>query len=172
MKVVNVHQRVLRASPQRVAALLETLGSPGDQVWPRTGWPRMVLDRPLAAGAKGGHGPIRYVVEACEPGFAAFRFTLPGVEGWHGFDILDATSQHCVLEHRIEATVTGITALQWLLVIRPLHDACVEDALTQVQLSLGLPPHPMRWSPYVRALMRVLGGGRRRGSHGAARHAG
>jgi hypothetical protein len=154
MKVVNVHQRLLSAPPERVSALLATLGSAIDQVWPRNkGWPRMKLDRPIQVGAVGGHGPIRYVVEAYEPQFVAFRFTMRGTDGWHGFEIMDATSQFCVLEHRVEARLTGLMLLKWLFVIRPLHDACVEDVLSQVQASLGETPRPVKWSPYVRLLM-------------------
>ena len=171
MKIVNVHQRLLHARPEQVDAVLATLGSPHDKAWPRTGWPRMVLDRPLSVGARGGHGPIRYVVEACEPGFAAFRFTMKGVEGWHAFEILEATAQHCVLEHRMEARLSGLTLLKWLFVIRPLHDACVEDALSQVQLSLGDQPPHRPWSPYVHLLMCAMGGRRVHAPCRRARHA-
>ena len=37
MKIVNVHQRLLHAAPERVSALLAMLGSPADQVWPPGG---------------------------------------------------------------------------------------------------------------------------------------
>ena len=167
MKIVNVHQRLLNAAPGRVSALLATLGSAGDQVWPRNkGWPRMKLDRPIEVGAAGGHGPIRYVVEAYEPQFIAFRFTMPGTDGWHGFEILDATSHFCVLEHRIEADLTGLMLLKWLFVIRPLHDACVEDVLSQVQVSLGESPRPVERSAYVRFLLWLASRG---GARGASR---
>ena len=163
MHLVNVHQRLLRASPERVSELLASLDSPGDRLWPRNGWPRMRLDGPVAAGAAGGHGPIRYRVEAWEPGrLVRFRFTgMRGVEGCHAFEILDATPQHCVLEHRMEARLTGMTRLKWACVIRPLHDACVEDALSQAQASLGETPRAVRWSPRVRLLMRWMLRGRR-----------
>jgi hypothetical protein len=168
VKVVNVHQRLLHAAPERVSALLATLGSESDQVWPRKGWPRVKLDRPISVGAVGGHGPIRYFVEAYEPQFIAFRLTMPGVNGWHGFEILDATPHHCVLEHRIEADLTGAFLLKWLFAIRPLHDACVEDVLSQVQASLGETPRRVQWSPYVRFLMsRGRGAGASRKPHAA-----
>lgn len=47
MKIVNVHQRLLQASPERAGALINTLASPQDKLWPRMHWPRMVLDAPL-----------------------------------------------------------------------------------------------------------------------------
>lgn len=154
MHVVNVHQRLLHASPERVSELLASLGSPGDRLWPRSGWPPMRLDGPVAPGAAGGHGPIRYRVEAWEPGrLVRFRFhRMRGVDGWHALEILDATAQHCVLEHRMDAQLRGWMALKWALVIRPLHDACVEDALSQAQASLGDTPRVVPRSPLVRLI--------------------
>jgi len=158
MRVVNVHQRLLHASPERVSELLASLGSPGDRLWPRNGWPRMSLDGPVAPGAAGGHGPIRYRVESWEPGrMVRFRFhRMRGVEGWHAFEILDATAHHCVLEHRMEATLTGRMALKWAFAIRPLHDACVEDVLSQAQASLGETPRAMPRTLRVQLLLRWL----------------
>ena len=157
MKVVNVHQRLLHAPPARVGALIDALGSPADRLWPAELWPRMKFDRPLAVGAIGGHGPIRYTVEAYTPGQSVrFRLTSPrGFDGWHGFEVLDATSVHCVLEHRIEMQARGRGIALWSLAIRWLHDAAVEDVLTQAQRALGLPAQVMPWSRYVRLLLRL-----------------
>jgi hypothetical protein len=112
MKIINVHQRLLQARPEHAGALINTLASAQDKLWPRMHWPRMVLDAPLGVGAAGGHGPIRYVVDAFEPGQRVrFRFTAPrGFDGWHALEVLDATSVHCVLEHRIEMNITGAGA--------------------------------------------------------------
>ena len=171
MKVVNVHQRLLHASADQVGELLATLGTPEDRLWPGNGWPRMRLDRPLAVGAQGGHGPIRYRVEAWEPGRSVrFRFTQQGVDGWHAFEVLDGTAQHCVLEHRLEARFTGKALLGWALAIRWLHDACVEDLLSRAQAAVGHTPRPVRWSQWVRLLMAVLSRLPRRTKRGA--HAG
>ncbi|MBI2771155.1 MAG: SRPBCC family protein [Burkholderiales bacterium] len=154
MNVVNVHQRLLYATPERVGALLDSLASPADALWPGRTWPRMKFDRPLGVGAAGGHGPIRYVVQAYAPGQSVrFRFTAPrGFEGWHGFEVLDATRAHCVLEHRIEMQARGAALLSWPLAICHLHDACVEDALSQAQAALGNTPKPVPWPLRVRLL--------------------
>lgn len=175
MKVVNVHQRLLHATPEQVGALIDSLASPADALWPGRAWPRMKFDRPLGAGAAGGHGPIRYFVEAYTPGQSIrFRFTEPtGFNGWHGFKVLDATPAHCVLEHRIEMTAEGPALLTWPLVIRHMHDACMEDALSQAQVALGNEPRPVPWPARVR-LLHWLASHVQRPSHASTRnqHAG
>jgi hypothetical protein len=170
MKVTNVHQRLLHASPDRVGALIDALSSPNDGLWPH-GWPRMKFDRPLGVGAAGGHGPIRYFVESHEPGQSVrFRFTGPkGFDGWHGFEVLEATAAHCVLEHRIEMRTHGPALLSWPLLYRHLHDALIEDALTAGEASLGLERHAVPWSAYVRLLRWLVAP--RRPHQGGARHA-
>lgn len=158
MNIVNVHQRLLHATPQQVGTLIDSLASRNDGLWPGKAWPRMKLDRPLGVGADGGHGMIRYRVESYTPGQAVrFRFISPqGFDGWHGFDVLEATAAHSVLEHRIEMSASGKALLLWLLAIRPLHDACVEDALSQAQVSLGNTPLAVPWSLRVRVLRWIM----------------
>jgi hypothetical protein len=158
MKVVNVHQRLLYASPEKAGALLDALTSPANTLWRGGAWPRMAFDRPLGVGAAGGHGPIRYTVEAYEPGESLrFRFTGPaGFNGWHGLAVLDATAAHCVLEHRIEMTLHGAARLTWPLLYRPMHDALIEDALAAAQATLGNRPRVVPWSPWVRVLRALM----------------
>lgn len=157
-RVRNVHRRLLAASPDRVGGLLDGLGGPADRLWPRRQWPPMRLDADLGVGVRGGHGPIRYVVTAHEPGRRAeFAFTAPrGVEGTHAFHVLPAADGRTVLEHRIEARTTGLMRLGWPLVVRPLHDALLEDCLDRAERQLGAPPpRRARWTPWVR-LLRTL----------------
>jgi hypothetical protein len=175
LNVVNVHQRLLHAAPERVGALIDTLASPADRLWPHGTWPRLRLDGPLAVGAAGGHGPIRYQVSDYVPGqLVRFRFTAPrGFDGWHQLEVLDATAAHCVLEHRIEMRLRGFALLSWPLMVRPLHDALLEDALTQAEAALGLPLHERPWSPVVRAWRALLApGAARRLVAARRRHAG
>lgn len=58
----NVHERVINAPIEALGALLDGLGQKDDRLWPSQSWTPMVLDRPLAVGADGGHGVIRYYV--------------------------------------------------------------------------------------------------------------
>lgn len=158
MKVVNIHRRPLAAPAHRVGALIDQLASPQDALWPCHSWPRMRLDGPLAPGARGGHGPIRYVVEQVEPGQSVrLRFTGPaGFDGWHALRLLPASDSGCVLEHRIETRLRGWAMLSWPLLYRPLHDALIEDAFTQVEASLGLPLQVKPWPAMVRLLRGLL----------------
>jgi hypothetical protein len=68
MRVVNVHERKIPVSAAKVGALLNSLSSDGDILWPKTMWPPTRFDRPLGVGASGGHGPVRYAVVEFIPG--------------------------------------------------------------------------------------------------------
>ena len=164
--VVNVHERVIPASVDAVGRMIDTLGSAGDVVWPTERWPALKLDRPLQVGAAGGHGPIRYRVEAYEPGRSVrFRFLSPeGFVGTHGFDVEDAGEGASQLRHIIEMRTVGMAVLNWSLVIRPLHDALLEDALVKVEGAFRDVGPPRAWSRrvvFLRWLVRKSGGNRR-----------
>lgn len=166
MRVVNVHERNFRCSPQQAAQLLDSLSSPRDMLWPSQSWPRMRLDQPLGLGATGGHGPIRYSVIAYEPGKrVTFEFISPrGFVGTHWFEVLGHEPNGTVLRHTIDMSLKGAALLSWPVAIRPLHDALVEDALTNAQVALGEQPTPVPWSAWVRVLRRVVGRRTRRRS--------
>jgi hypothetical protein len=157
MHVRNVHERVFRLPPAAVGALIDSLASRDDRLWPSGKWPPIRFDRPLATGAIGGHGPVRYSVEEYHPSQSIlFRFSAPrGFNGTHRFEVEDRQG-HTVLRHVIEMSATGPARLSWPLVFRPLHDACLEDCLDRATISLGIAlPHPARWSIYVR-LIRII----------------
>jgi hypothetical protein len=159
MRVRNVHQRLLPGPLGRVGALIDDLAGPDDRLWPGDRWPPMRLDRPLAVGADGGHASARYRVEAYEPGRrVVFRFTgMARVEGRHHFEAEPAGDGAVLLRHVFEARMRGRMLLVWPLVIRPLHDALLEDLLDRAELAVtGTVAAPNRWSPWVRLLRRRL----------------
>jgi hypothetical protein len=162
MKVVNVHQRLLQARPEQVGALIDSLASATDALWPKHDWPRMKFDRELGAGARGGHGPVGYRVETYRPGrMIQFRFTRPrGFDGFHRFEYHAQGPDTCVLGHRLEMQTRGLAIVSWPLFFRPLHDALVEDSLTTAENSLELPRHVQPWSWRVRLLRWVVSGGK------------
>jgi hypothetical protein len=164
LKVLNIHERELSVSPDRVGALIDSLSSREDALWPKQSWPRMEFDRPLSVGAVGGHGPIRYVVEAYTPGRSIkFSFTGPkGFNGYHGYEIVKSSAHGCVLRHTLEMTTRGPAVFSWPIVFRPMHDALIEDSLAVAQAALGHAPRVQPWSAWVRVLRWVVSGGRAR----------
>lgn len=158
MPVLNIHERIITAPLDSVGRLIDSLSSPDDRLWPQELWPAMRFDRPLAVGARGGHGPIRYDVEAYEPGRSVrFRFTGPkGFNGFHELAAEPSGAGSTCLRHTLQMRTTGLARLSWPLVYRPLHDALIEDALDKAERSLGRMPAGARWSPYVRLLRWAL----------------
>ena len=59
-------------------------------------------------------------------------------------------------------TLNGPAFLTWPLIIRPLHDALLEDALATAEASLGMIPKMQTWSPWVKLLRWVMSGGKAR----------
>ena len=157
--VRSLHQRILPVSAREVGSLIDGLASPRDRLWPRDAWPSMQLTPGLRVGAGGGHGPIRYTVEAYEPGRRVrFRFTAPrGLKGFHEFEVLPA-GEECTLRHLLEARLEGFARLSWPLVYAPLHEALMEDALDRAESALGTGAgNRESWSFRVRLLRRLLG---------------
>ena len=154
LPVTNIHQRELNASASTAGDLIDRLASERDELWPSDRWPPMRLDRPLGVGAVGGHGPIGYRVEDYEPGRnIRFRFTKPAeFLGTHRFEIDELSDEQVILRHIIEMRVYGRTYLSWLFVIRPLHNALIEDALDRAQRFVEGTPRHTRWSRWVRFL--------------------
>ncbi|KUP96864.1 SRPBCC family protein [Thermobifida cellulosilytica] len=156
--VRNEHQRRLAASPEAVGALVDSLASPDDRLWPAERWPAMRLDGPLAVGARGGHGPVRYRVAEYRPGRSVrFRFEAPaGFHGHHEYAVIPLGEEEALLRHSLVMRTTGWARLSWPLFYRPLHDALIEDSLDRACRSLGLAvARPHRWSPLVRLLRTV-----------------
>lgn len=129
MNILNVHKRRLYTSPEDAWRLLANLGGKHELLWPR-GWPAMRFDRPLGLGAVGGHGPIGYYVEQYSPPeLIRFRFTAPkGIDGYHEFRI-EPQIGGVQFRHTLRARSRGLATWYWLLGLRALHDACVEDMM-------------------------------------------
>ncbi|MEV2256202.1 SRPBCC family protein [Streptomyces sp. NPDC050147] len=156
MGVYNVHERLLATKGSEVGALIDSLsGGVTDRLWPHPTWTAMEFDRPLAVGATGGHGPVRYTVTAYVPG-TWVRFTFSGPRGFHGFHeftVLPVDEERTALRHTLAMKTSGLARLTWPVAYRPMHDACLEDSLDRAELACtGTLTRPARWSPYVRLL--------------------
>lgn len=155
----NVHERTIEAPAGQLAPLLDRLGGPGDRLWPSPTWTPMVLDRPLQAGADGGHGQVRYEVTAHEPGrLVEFTFReSTGLEGTHTFTLTPLGRDRCRLRHEIAATPHGTMRVLFPLAVQSLHDALLEDLLDNAErTATGTVRRPARWSPRVRLLHRLI----------------
>jgi len=161
MRVLKIHQREFPASLDRVGALIDTLGSRDDALWPVHSWPLMLFDGSLRIGAAGGHGRIGYRVEAYAPRrLIKLRFTEPwGFRGSHSYEVVSGKGNSALLRHTLEMRTWGPAILSWPLVYRPLHDALIEDSLATAEASLGLTPRMRAWSPWVKFLRFLVSRG-------------
>jgi hypothetical protein len=155
MAVRNVHRRALPIPIDEGEALLRSLASHEDRLWPGDQWWPQRFDGGLVPGAKGGHGPVRYKVESVAPRRVVYRFPARGwFRGTHRFDLLPHP-QGCELVHTLEGTLHGRGRLLWPAMVRPLHDALVEDVLERAwRVSGGPPTDRARHTSYVRFLRR------------------
>jgi hypothetical protein len=167
MKIDNRHERRFQAKADALGGILDTLSGPDDRLWPWMNWPPMLFDTNLKAGAKGGHGVVRYAVEEYAPGQRViFRFDGTGLtadlDGRHYFEVI-SRNKHVVLRHVIDADCGFKAWLKWKIVIEPLHDALLEDALDLAERALnGCVAKPAHWSPRVKILRNILARKRRR----------
>jgi uncharacterized protein DUF2867 len=156
--VRNVHERVVSAPIERVGPLLDRVGGPDDVLWPTPAWRPMVLDRPVAVGAVGGHGSIRYRVTDHVPGRKVeFEFTPgQGIDGWHAITAEPVGPDRTLLRHVAEGRFTGGMRLAWPLAVRWAHDAVLEELLDNAERAVGHEPaRPARRSAWVRLVRAV-----------------
>jgi len=89
----------------------------------------------IKIGSSGGHGPIRYLVEKYDPEtIIQFRFLKPeGFKGIHKFEIEALAEDQTQITHSIDMNTEGTGTLLWILGIRALHDALIEDAFDKLE---------------------------------------
>jgi hypothetical protein len=154
LRVQSIHTRAIPAPAQTTGSILDSLAGPDDRIWPIERWPNdpIAFDRPLAVGARGGHGPIPYTVVAYEPGWLIEFEFAPG-SGLHGGHCLEGEPDGtgaARLRHVLDAEVEGVYR-----VLRPIvlgmHDALVEDLLDKAELAAtGHLKEPARWPRWLR----------------------
>ena len=158
MKVINIHERIIDQPKEKVSALIETLASTNDKVWPMDKWPPMKLDHGLQAGSKGGHGPVRYFIDKYDRGeLIQFNFTKPqGFNGNHRFEISEPSQNQTLLKHTIDMNTSGSAIFTWALAIRWLHNALIEDAFDKIENHFSKIKKRTPWSVWVKFLRGVL----------------
>nr|WP_321222663.1 hypothetical protein [uncultured Psychroserpens sp.] len=135
MKVINIHKRVINQPKHKVSHLFKSLTTSNDMIWPYKNWPAMRFKKGLEVGNKGGHGQIRYTItEFKEGNHIKFKFTKPhGFNGFHELRINSVGKNSSEIVHCIKMSTTFKASLMWLIVIRWLHNALIEDALINVE---------------------------------------
>ena len=158
MKVINIHKRIIDHPKEKVSELLGTLSTKNDKIWPNEKWPAMRFRKGLVEGANGGHGPIRYSIEKYEPKeFIQFKFSKPiGFNGIHKFEISELENGKTELKHTIDMDVVGKGLLTWIIAIRPLHNALLEDTLDKVENQYLTEKRKTEWTVWVKILRKIL----------------
>lgn len=159
MKVNNIHTRIISQPKEKVAKLFETLATTEDKIWPNTKWPKIKFKDGLVVGARGGHGPIRYKVSKIIPHeYVEFQFEKPkNFLGTHAFFLESLGENQTKVSHTIKMNTKGIAAtLQWIFVIRWLHDALLEDALDNIESYFSGETKRTEWSIWVQLLRKLL----------------
>jgi len=121
-------------------------------------WPRMKLNQGLIEGSEGGHEPIGYFVKEYIPNQRIqFQITrLKNFVGIHKFEIEPFGLNETQITHTIDMNVKEIGILTWLIGIRCLHDALIEDALDQIENHFSSQKKQSQWSLWVRTLRFFL----------------
>jgi hypothetical protein len=157
VKVINIHKREISQPKSELANLFKTLATDNDMMIATDKWPPMKLDKGLQVGSKGGHGPIKYFVTDCRPGTSiTFQFDLKGFDGFHKFEIAETGANKTQLIHIIDMTTSGLATLKWVLAIRWLHDAYIEDAFDKVENHFTNNKKRSEWTLWVKFLRKIM----------------
>ncbi|MEO6348289.1 MAG: hypothetical protein ABIO60_10320 [Aquaticitalea sp.] len=154
MKVINLHRRIIHQSMESVSGLLQTLATKEDKIWPFEHWPAIRFRDGLTVGSQGGHGLIGYTIIEYELRKSIkFKFTKPkGFNGAHQLVIIPSDSKSVEIVHRIEMQTSGFATTFWLLAVRWLHDALIEEAFDKLESNFSNENNRITYSLWVRFL--------------------
>lgn len=158
MRVINIHKRNIHQPKQKIIELIETLSTDEDKVWPIKSWPAIRLMDGLKEGSQGGHGSIRYSVHKYVSGkLILFKFSEPkGFNGFHKFEITEIENDLTEVMHTIEMNTSGTGIFTWVVVIRWLHDALIEDTFDNIENYFSTKKKKTMWSFWVKLLRYLL----------------
>lgn len=157
MNIINIHKRILSQPISKVGTLLNTLTTKNDRILATDKWSPMKLDQGLKIGSKGGHGPIKYFVIDYQPEKSiTFQFDMKGFNGFHRFEIEELDTNQTEISHCIHMKTTGSATLKWILAIRWLHDAYIEDAFDKVENHFSRHKKNSTWSLWVKILRKIM----------------
>ena len=135
MRVINIHKRTINEPIEKVSQLFRTLGTENDKIWPNESWPPMRFKEELKVRAIGGHAGIKYtIIKFIEGEQVTFQFTKPkGFIGTHELKINEVTKNQTEIIHEIKLNTNNIDTLNWILIVRWLHDALLEDSFDKIE---------------------------------------
>lgn len=156
MKVTNIHKRMIRQPISKIGEILATLSSDNDKIVATDKWPPVKLDKGLQIGSKGGHGFIKYFLTDYQLNKSiTFQFSLRGFNGFHKFELIELDTNTTEISHTIDMNTTGSMVIKWILAIRWLHDAFIEDALDRVESNFSETTKHSKWSLWVKFLRKL-----------------
>ncbi|MGB1308783.1 MAG: hypothetical protein ACPG6B_07725 [Oceanihabitans sp.] len=157
MRVINIHKRKLQEPIKKVSILFNTLATNHDAIWPVENWPAIRFKKGLQIGNQGGHGIIRYTIEALEAGKSiTFKFTNPkGFIGTHRLYLEEISENETEIIHKINMhTATLKASFLWIFVIKWLHNALIEEAFDKVEnyfSEVQITSHYNFWVTFLRS---------------------
>jgi hypothetical protein len=131
--MLNVQSRVIPLPAERVAAALDDLVG----LWPAPPWPALRLDRGLAVGSRGGHGPIRYAVSVRAADRIRFGFDPQiGLVGYHELRVEGLGAERCRVVDTLAGRARGRMRLLWPVMFRWLHEDLMHDLFDNLERQL------------------------------------
>jgi hypothetical protein len=125
VKVRNVHERLLAAPPEQVAALFENM----DPLWPTDVFP---APEPEDGALRIGPMVWQPVARGAAP--AAFRIVSPReFPAEHWFEVEPDGTGGTTLRHTVEGEAVGSFEAIWREQVEPLHNAYIEALFDRAQ---------------------------------------
>ena len=122
MRVHNVHERRLAATPEQVEALFEDI----DAIWPDPG--------PVHEGVGVRVGPMLWQRFTRGDTTLAWRIAEPrDLPAVHWFDIHPDGDGGTILRHTVEGQALGECEALWRDKIEPLHDVYIEKLFDRTE---------------------------------------
>ena len=125
MKIMNHHERIIAATPERIAAHIADFDR---------NWPTQIAPAPRLHGHRLYDAGLMLWEEYDRPGAArAFRVARPDeLQGEHWFE-LGAAQGGTVVRHTIQGCAAGKYEAIWRERVEPLHDLILEALLDNIE---------------------------------------
>jgi len=158
--VYNAHRRLLDAEADTVGAMIDSIGTTDDLLWPVAESIPIWIQRPLHIGSTGCHGPAAYHVVGHQPRrWIRFEFSRPGcLFGFHEFCVQPASGGGVILQHLLAVRLRPIGWLFYPLGLKPLHDQVIEKLLDNAELATAgfIRGEPVRFTRGVRLRIATM----------------